>query len=103
MKPSHFRLSKLKLFYLIFLPASVLAFIYIKQDTQHQLDKLTQKKEDVLALKQELEMERDYLKHNIELLSNADYFKSYAKRKLLYTSEGELLFIFPDEEKDALN
>ena len=101
MKASLFRLSKVKLFYLIFLPASVLAFIYIKQDTYHQLNKLNNKKEEVLALKQELEMERDYLKHNIELLSNENYFKSYAKRKLLYTSEGELLFVFPEEEKDA--
>lgn len=101
MKTSHFRLSKLKLFYLIFLPASVLTFIYIQQDTQTQLTKLIAKKEEALALKQTLEMERDYLKHNIELLNNKEYFKSYAKRKLLYTSEGELLFIFPDEEKDA--
>lgn len=96
-KSKRSRRTQLRLFYLFFIPGVVFSSFYIQQDTHAQLAALEVKKEKALEKKQQLEMERDYLKHKIELLSNSDYFKSHAKRKLLYTSEGEILFVFPDE------
>ncbi len=96
-KKKHSRSFKLKLFYLFFIPGIILSSIYLQKDTHAQLQALETKKEEALETKQRLEMERDYLKNKIQLLSNPDYFKSYAKRKLLHTSEGEILFVFPDD------
>ena len=90
-------LFNLKIFYLIFIPTILLSSFYIYQDAQIQIEALEMKKEKALETQQQLEMERDYLKNKIELLSNPEYLDSYAKKKLLYTSEGELLFIFPEE------
>lgn len=91
------RTAKFRLFYVFFIPGVILSSIYINQDTEAKLTELKAKKEAALTKQHELEKERDYLEHKIELLDNPNYFQSYAKRKLLYTSEGEILFIFPAE------
>ena len=68
----------------------------IQLETQGKIKELEEAKQQTLEYKQSLERERDYLAEQIKLLNDPEYLSAYAKKKLMYSLEDEILFIFPE-------
>lgn len=80
----------------LLIPTFIGASIYIQTETQGKVKALEQQKNEALSYKQQMERERDYLASRIELLTDEEYLSVVAKEKLMYTTEDEILFLFPE-------
>lgn len=69
---------------------------YIQIEAQNKIKALETQKNEAISYKQQLERERDYLASRIELLNDSDFLSAIAKEKLMYTTEDEILFLFPE-------
>lgn len=80
----------------ISVPFLIATSCYIQMEGQIKIHQLESQKEEAVSRKKQLERERDYLASRIELLNDSEFLSAVAKEKLMYTTEDEILFLFPE-------